>query len=186
MCTTHRPCATVCSPELCRSIATLNTRCRVRFETRLLSAVQACATGWIRCGSSLSPLIDIVQPSPAAGPVAGTCCRPSLNHHYPGSHFCPSKVTTARRPRLTPSPCSRTGPDALVGIFVVAKEEPSSKRGHVDACARALAACGRRRSLEPLRRPLHERPRASRERVRRGRLEPVKRVLYRPRTCLGP
>ena len=42
-----------------------------------------------------------------------------------------------RRPRLTPSPCSRTGSDALVGILVGAKEEPSSKRGHGDACASA-------------------------------------------------
>jgi hypothetical protein len=42
-----------------------------------------------------------------------------------------------RRPRLTPSPCSRTGFDALVGILVVDKEEPSSKRGHGDACASA-------------------------------------------------
>jgi hypothetical protein len=63
-----QPCA---HPNCAGTIATLNhswhTRCRVRFEPRLLSAVQACATGWIRCGSSLSTMIDIVQPSPAAG-----------------------------------------------------------------------------------------------------------------------
>ena len=63
-----QPCA---HPNCAGTIATLNhswhTRCRVRFETRLLSAVQACATGWIRCGSSSTTMIDAAQPSPAAG-----------------------------------------------------------------------------------------------------------------------
>ena len=63
-----QPCA---HPNCAGTIATLNhswhTRCRVRFETRLLSAVKLTQHVRTRCGSSLSPLIDIVQPSPAAG-----------------------------------------------------------------------------------------------------------------------
>ena len=63
-----QPCA---HPNCAGTIATLNhswhTRCRVRFETRLLSAVKFTQHVRTRCGSSLSPLIDIVQPSPAAG-----------------------------------------------------------------------------------------------------------------------
>ncbi|KOO32215.1 hypothetical protein Ctob_009472 [Chrysochromulina tobinii] len=72
------------------------------------------------------------------------------------------------------------GSDALVGILVVDKEEPSSKRGHGDACASA----GGVRTATLASRPLRE-GRAPAVRVRRGRLGPVKRVLYRPRTCLG-
>ena len=70
-----RPCvmvtAGVCSPELCRYRRDFeplwHTCCRVSFETRLLSAVKLTQHVRTRCGSSLSPLIDIVQPSPAAG-----------------------------------------------------------------------------------------------------------------------
>ena len=183
MCTTHRPCATVCSPELCRYHRDFkpswHTRCRVRFETRLVSAVKASATGWIRCGSSSATMIDTAQLSPAAGRgwhvlhTTTTC----------GAIFCAQRWLRTRHSRLTPSPCSRTGADALVGILMVAKEEPSSKRGHSDACASA----GGVRTATLAGRPLREgrAPLESAVRVRRGRLGPVKRVLYRPRTCLG-
>ena len=172
-----QPCA---HPNCAGTIATLNhswhTRCRVRFETRLLSAVKLTQHVRTRCGSSLSTMIDIVQPSPAAGRgwhvlhTTTTC----------GAISAARRWLRTRRPRLTPSPCSRTGSDALVGILVGDKEEPSSKRGHGDACASA----GGVRTATLASRPLRE-GRAPAVRVRRGRLGPVKRVLYRPRTCLG-
>ncbi len=55
--------------------------------------------------------------------------------------------------RLTPSPCSRTGSDALVGILVGDKEEPSSKRGHGDACASAGGVWTATLASRPLREP---------------------------------
>jgi hypothetical protein len=61
-------------------------------------------------------------------------------------------------------PGSRTGSDALVEatILVVAKEEPSSKRGHGDACASAGPGDVWTATLARApRQPLHERPRAS-------------------------
>ena len=78
------------------------------------------------------------------------------------AHFCARRWLRTRHPRLTPSPCSRTGSDALVGIIVVAKEEPSTKRGHSDACASAGGVRTATLARAP-RRPLHERSRASRE-----------------------
>ena len=91
-------------------------------------------------------------------------------------HFCALRWQRTRRPRLTPSPCSRTGFDALVGILVGAEEEPSTKRGHGDACASA----GGVRTATLAGRPLREgrAPLESAVRVRRGRLGPVKRVVY--------
>ena len=77
-------------------------------------------------------------------------------------HFCARRWLRTRRPRLTPSPCSRTGSDALVGILVGDKEEPSSKRGHGDACASA----GGVRTATLASRPLRE-GRAPAVRVRR-------------------
>ena len=50
----------------------------------------------------------------------------------------------------------------LVGILVVAKEEPSTKRGHSDACASAGGVRTATLARAP-RRPLHERSRASRD-----------------------
>ena len=85
--------------------------------------------------------------------------------------MAPHLQLRTRRPRLTPSPCSRTGSDALVGILVVDKEEPRSKRGHGDACASA----GGVRTATLASRPLRE-GHAPAVRVRRGRLGPVKRV----------
>ena len=73
-------------------------------------------------------------------------------------HFCARRWHRTRRPRLTPSPCSRTGSDALVGILVVDKEEPRSKRGHGDACAsteRWRRADGDARYLASPTLPLH-------------------------------
>ena len=78
------------------------------------------------------------------------------------SHFCARRWLRTRRPRLTPSPCSPTGSDALVGILVGDKEEPSSKRGHGDACASA----GGVRTAMLASRPLRE-GRAPAVRVRR-------------------
>ena len=90
--------------------------------------------------------------------MAGTCCRPPP-HAEP---FLCTKWLRTRRPRLTPSPCSRTGSDALVGILVGDKEEPSTKRGHGDACASA----GGVRTATLASRPLRE-GRAPAVRVRR-------------------
>ena len=81
-------------------------------------------------------------------------------------HFCARRWHRTRRPRLTPSPCSPTGSDALVGILMVAKkEEPSSKRGHGDACASAGGVRTATLARAP-RRPLRE-GRAPAVRVRR-------------------
>ena len=172
----------MCSPELCRYHRDFeplwHTRCRVSFETRLLSAVKLTQHVWTRCGSSLSPLIDIDH-SPAVASRGPWLARPA-HHHHLRCHFCVRRWQRTRHPRLTPSPCSRTGSDAWVGILVGDKEEPSSKRGHGDACASA----GGVRTATLASRPLRE-GRAPAVRVRRGRLGPVKRVLYRPRTCLG-
>ena len=63
---------------------------------------------------------------------------------------------------------------------MVAEEEPSSKRGHGDACASAGGVWTATLASRPLREG-----RAPAVRVRCGRLGPVKRVLYRPRICLG-
>ena len=149
-----RPCAgTIATPN-----HSSHTRCRVRFEMRLLSAVQASATGWIRCGSSSAVMIDTVQLSPAAGRGWHVLHTTTIC----GAIFCARRWPRTRRPRLTPSPCSRTGSDALVGILVTAKEEPSAKRGHSDACASAGGVRTATLARAP-RRPLHERSRASRE-----------------------
>ena len=91
--------------------------------------------------------------------MSGTCCTPPP-HAVP---FLCKKLQRTRRPRLTPSPCSPTGSDALVGILVVDKEEPRSKRGHGDACASA----GGVRTAMLASRPLRE-GRAPAVRVRRG------------------
>ncbi len=80
-------------------------------------------------------MIDIVQPSPAVGRGwhvlhATTTCGAISAHEdgtAPAAHASPHPS----------SPCAWTGSDALVGILVVDKEEPSSKRGHGDACASA-------------------------------------------------
>ena len=102
---------------------------------------------------------DLMQPS---------CRRPrpwlvrAAHHHHMRGHFCARRWLRTRRPRLTPSPCSPTGSDALVGILVVDKEEPSSKRGHGDACASA----GGVRTAMLASRPLRE-GRAPAVRVRR-------------------
>jgi hypothetical protein len=101
----------------------------------------------------------------------------------------PRRWHRTRHRRLTPSPGSRTGSDALVeasSCVVVAKEEPSSKRGHGDACASAgPGGVGRRRSLEPLGSPC-TRGRAPAFRVRCGRVGVWDRsnrvLLYRLQT----
>ena len=191
MCTTHRPCATVCSPELCRyhrdfEPLIAHTHCRVRFETRLVSAVKASATGWIRCGSSSATMIDTFQPSPAAG---HGCQARAAHHHHMRCHFCARRWHRTHRPRLTPSACSRTGSDALVrhphggegGAQQAAASAGTAMR------ARALAAFERRRSPKPLSGPC-TRGRAPAVSVRRGRLSPVKRVRSSVLTSyiLGP
>ena len=90
-----QPCA---HPNCAGTIATLNhswhTRCRVRFETRLLSAVKLTQHVRTRCGSSLSPLIDIVQPSPAAGRGwhvlhTTTTCGAISDGSAPATHVSP-------------------------------------------------------------------------------------------------
>jgi len=90
-----QPCA---HPNCACTIATLNhswhTRCRVRFETRLLSAVKLTQHVRTRCGSSLSPLIDIVQPSPAAGRGwhvlhTTTTCGAISDGSAPATHVSP-------------------------------------------------------------------------------------------------
>jgi hypothetical protein len=75
----------------------------------------------------------------------------------------------------------RNGSASGGGVILVGdKEEPSSKRGHGDACASAGGVWTATLASRPLREG-----RAPSVRVRCGRLGPVKRVLYRPRTCLG-
>ena len=63
-----QPCA---HPNCAGTIATLNrswhTRCRVRFETRLQSAVKLTQHVRSRCGTSSALMIDTARPSPAAG-----------------------------------------------------------------------------------------------------------------------
>ena len=92
--------------------------------------------------------------------MAGTCCTPPPPHAVP---FLCKKLQRTRRPCLTPSPCSPTGSDALVGILVVDKEEPRSKRGHGDACASAGGVRTAMLASPPLREG-----RAPAVRVRRG------------------
>ena len=97
----------------------------------------------------------IVQPSPAAGRgwhVLQTITTLVVTFVLPpAAHASP-------HPRG-----SQTGYDALVGILmVVVEEEPSSKRGHGDACSSAGGVRTATLARAP-RRLLHERPRASRE-----------------------
>jgi hypothetical protein len=128
------------------------------------------------------------------------CPKRRRDHHTlppftkpPSQRAAPHPTKMAPHPPPTPHPIprlpARTGSDALVvgrGILVVAKEEPSSKRGHGDACASAgPGGVGRRRSLEPLGSPC-TRGRAPAFRVRCGRVGVWDRsnrvLLYRLQT----
>ena len=76
----------------------------------------------------------------------------SPNHHLKGRLRTPRRWHRTRHRRLTPSPGSRTGSDALVEASSWwRRRSPAASAGTATrARALALAACGRRRSLEPL------------------------------------
>ena len=178
--TTHRPRATVCSPELCRYHRDFKPLMAHTLSRALRNeAPIGGQTHSTRSDKVRQLLVPTDWHSPAVAGRWPWLAR-AAHHHHLRCHFCARRWHRTRRPRLTPSPCSRTGSDALVGILVGDKEEPSSKRGHGDACASAGGVWTATLASRPLREG-----RAPAVRVRCGRLGPVKRVLYRPRTCLG-